>query len=214
MEAPAFSADQIYAQLIRDIMGGRLSPGAPMAEVQLALRFGVSRTPIRQALHRLDAEGMIERGPRRAFIVRRMNQDALRDLFESLGEIEALCTGLAARRMTAMEQAALARIVDEGDAHDADYAEANRRFHEALRLGAKNAILAELSADLNRRSMPWRDAQFDKGMNRVDSSRAEHRAIMEAVIAHDADRASGLMRAHMATSLGVIEKLLQGKLDG
>lgn len=208
MASPSFSADQIHAQLIRDIVGGKLLPGAPLAEVQLAGRFGVSRTPIRQALHRLDAEGMVERGPRRAYLVRRMNHDALRDLFESLGEIEALCAGLAARRMTPMEQAALGMIVDQGDRPDADYAETNRRFHEALRLGAKNAVMAELAADLNRRSLPWRDAQFDKGQDRIDSSRREHRQILDAVIAHDADRASAAMRAHMATSLGVIEKLM------
>lgn len=204
----ARSADQIHAALSRQIVSGQLRPGDPLAEIALAARFGVSRTPTREALHRLAGEGLVERGPRRAFFVRRMSVEVLRDLFEALGELEALCASLAAHRMTPIERAALAAILAEGDCLGADYATVNRRFHDALRLGGQNAVLSGMLEDLNRRSMPWRSAQFEAQPDRMDSSRAEHRAIVQAVLAQDGAQAAALMRAHMATSLGVVLEML------
>ena len=201
---PIRSADQIHDALSAQIIAGTLRPGDPLGETTLAARFGLSRTPVREALQRLAAEGLVERGPRRAFLVRRMGSDALRHLFEALAELEALCASLSALRMTPTDHALLAGILDRDDLPGADYAQANMRFHEALRQGAGNAVLADLLADLNRRSLPWRNAQFQVRAARIETSRAEHRAILGAITARDADRAADLMRAHMGTSLGVI----------
>ncbi|MGZ3217026.1 GntR family transcriptional regulator [Paracoccus sp. T5] len=204
----ARSADQIHAALSRQIVAGQLRPGDPLAETALAARFGVSRTPTREALHRLATEGLVERGPRRAFLVRRMSPEVLRDLFEALGELEALCASLAAHRMTPIERAALEAILAEGEDPEADYAAVNRRFHDALRSGGQNVVLSGMLDDLNRRSMPWRSAQFEAQPDRMDSSRAEHRAIVQAVLAQDGTQAAALMRAHMAASLGVVLEML------
>ncbi|WP_410218616.1 GntR family transcriptional regulator [Paracoccus sp. (in: a-proteobacteria)] len=203
------SADHVHAALSRQIVSGTLPPGTPLAEAALASEFGVSRTPVREALHRLASEGLIERGPRRAFVIRRMSREALGDLFEAMGELEALCADLAARRMTAVERAALRAILDEADLSDISYARINARFHDALRLGCQNEVLAALLEDLNRRSMPWRSAQFDIRRSRIDSSRAEHRAILAAVEAQDGPRAAELMRGHVAGSLAIILDLIE-----
>ncbi|MEO1910530.1 MAG: GntR family transcriptional regulator [Paracoccus sp. (in: a-proteobacteria)] len=202
------SADQIHAALSAQIVAGQLRPGDPLGETVLAGRFSLSRTPVREALQRLAAEGLVERGPRRAFVVRQMTPEALRDLFEALGEIEALCAGLAAQRMTAIARAELARIIDQDSGDHAGYAVLNAQFHDALRHGAGNRVLAGMLDDLNRRSLPWRNAQFQTSARRMESSRREHRAILQAIMAQDGDRAAGLMRDHMATSLAVVLRMI------
>ena len=209
MTAPR-SAEQVHTALAAGIVQGQLPPGSPLGETALAAQFGLSRTPVREALQKLAGEGLVERGPRRAFVVRRMSTDALRHLFEALGELEALCAGMAARRMSAAEIALLARILDS-DGPCADYADVNIRFHDALRQGAQNQVLAGLLGDLNRRSLPWRNAQFTQRTERIDTSRAEHRAILEAVITRDADRAAALMRTHMGAALGTVLELIASR---
>lgn len=210
MSAPR-SADQIHAALSAQIVTGSLRPGDPLAEAALAARFGLSRTPVREALHRLSTEGLIERGPRRAFVVRRMSPEALRHLFEALAELEALCASMAARRMDATDLARLDAILDCDDLPGADYAGQNLRFHTALRMGAGNDVLSDLLLDLNRRSLPWRDAQFATNAARIASSRAEHRAIAQALRARDAEGAATAMRAHMGASLGVILDMIAAR---
>ncbi|MCG6112479.1 MAG: GntR family transcriptional regulator [Paracoccus sp.] len=205
------SADQVHAALSAQIVAGTLRPGDPLAETALAARFGLSRTPVREALQRLAGEGLVERGPRRAFVVRDMTTDALRHLFEALAELEALCASLSALRMTPTDHALLAGILDRDDLPGADYAQANIRFHGALRQGAGNEVLADLLADLDRRSLPWRNAQFQKRAARIATSRAEHRAILAAITARDAEGAADLMRAHMGASLGVILEMLAAR---
>lgn len=209
MSAPR-SAEHVHAALSAEIVSGVLCPGDPLGENALAGRFGVSRTPVREALQRLAAEGLVERGPRRAFLVRRMSPEALRHLFEALGELEALCAGMAALRMTSAELAVLAKML-ENDGSAADYAEVNIRFHNALRHGAQNAVLADLLEDLNRRSLPWRNAQFLERSTRIETSRAEHREILAAVTARDADAAAALMRSHMGAALGTVLEMIASR---
>ncbi|CAM3186805.1 GntR family transcriptional regulator [Paracoccus nototheniae] len=205
------SADQIHATLSSQIVAGHLRPGDALAETALAARFGLSRTPVREALQRLAAEGLVERGPRRAFAVRRMTTDGLRHLFEALAELEALCAGMAALRMTPADHAMLAGILDSDDLPGADYAQLNIRFHQSLRQGAGNDVLAGMLEDLNRRSLPWRNAQFEARQGRIASSRAEHRAILTAITARDDTAAAAQMRAHMGASLGVILEMIAAR---
>lgn len=199
------SADQIHATLSQRIVTRALVPGTPLTETGLAGEFGLSRTPVREALQRLATEGLLARGPRRAFVVRRMNVAELADLFETLGEIEATCARLAALRMTEIARTELRRMLDEPCD---DYARLNSRFHAAIRDGARNRVLAALAMDLERRSLPWRDASLRRPSGRADQSRREHLAIVDAVNARDCDRAAELMRTHMAGSLEAIARLL------
>ncbi|MDS9469474.1 GntR family transcriptional regulator [Paracoccus sp. MBLB3053] len=200
------SADQVHSILSDRIVAGRLRPGDPLAESTLADEFGLSRTPIREALHRLASEGLVERGARRAFVVRRMSVTDLRDLFETLGEIEAICARLAAHRMTEIERDDLRRLLGQ---ERIDYPLLNARFHDALRTGARNHLMSGLLEDLDRRSLPWRDASFRAQTRRVEQSRAEHLEILDAVLARDGELAARLMREHMASSLSAIAEMIR-----
>ena len=110
MAQPPFSdhgariADRIFDLIVDSILTGELHPGDALNEQSIADRFDVSRTPVREALQRLKIAGLAERGARRSFKVSRLDALALRDLFEVMGEIEAICAEYCARRMSAQEK--------------------------------------------------------------------------------------------------------------
>lgn len=203
------TADRIFETLLKRIVESDLRPGDPLAEQAIAEEFGLSRTPVREALHRLSMAGLVARGTRRAFVVRRMDQAELEDLFEALGEMEALVARLAALRMTAIERQELRDTVIASEIPGADYEAANARFHDILRKGAHNAILSDVLEDLHQRTMPWRSAQFRMRADRIRSSQTEHRAILTAVLAQDSEGARRQMREHMAASLRIVTEIAQ-----
>ena len=202
-------ADDVHSALITGIVEGKYLPGDVLNEIPLAEEFGVSRTPVREALQRLTAAGLVERGPRRAVIVRKMDPATLHALFETMGEIEALVARFAALRMSELERQSLQQIVEQGEDPTADYAEINTRFHSILRIGAHNPILADLLEDLELRTMPWRRAQFRHRADRIRTSQEEHRAILAAIQAQDGTEAHRLMRSHVAASLRTVLEFLE-----
>ncbi|WP_188853759.1 GntR family transcriptional regulator [Aureimonas glaciei] len=202
------SSDKVHSAIIERIMTGELRPGDVLNEIPLAEAFGLSRTPVREALHRLNVLGLTERGARRAFVVKRMDMSAMHDLFESVAEMEGLVSGMAADRMTASERQTLTAIVMRGESAEADYGEANADFHAAIQRGAHNAVLAALLHDLSLRTLPWRVGQFRARRARIETSRSEHRAILEAILARRGDDAAQLMRAHVAASFaGILDMM-------
>ncbi|QDL94282.1 GntR family transcriptional regulator (plasmid) [Paroceanicella profunda] len=203
------TAEVIYAELVRRIVEGVLLPGDALNELPLAEEFGVSRTPVREALQHLSIAGLAERGPRRAFIVRRTDLPMLEDLFEALGEMEALCARLAALRMTAMERHKLSATVQEADAaaragEALAYSELNARFHADICAGAHNRALDAATQVLRVRTLPWREAQFRAAAARLESSQTEHRGILRAILAEDGEAAHRAMRDHIAASMLVV----------
>lgn len=208
-------AEMLYAALVDQIVEGVLAPGDVLSELGLAARFGVSRTPVREALQRLMMAGLVERGPRRALQVRRLVFTELSDLFEAHGEIESLCAQFAALRMTAMERRLLAECVEEGEdaaaREDNDsYTGLNARFHSMLLEGAHNASLFEISHNLGLRTAPYRQAQF-RQTDRLHASQAEHRRVLEAVLNENPRDAHVAMLDHMtAVSLNVTRMLKRG----
>ncbi|MBU2961218.1 GntR family transcriptional regulator [Citreicella sp. C3M06] len=209
------TAQNIYDLLIDGIASGTFAPGEQLAEVTLAERFHVSRTPIREALHRLEQANFAERGPRRAFFVRKMQASDLQDLFEAVGEIESAIAALAARRMTEIQRRQLQAILEEGRACGDDaqtYAEINRRFHAQINQGAHNATLSASHAELTLRTQVWRSRNFALDGRRLDSSRREHAAIAEAILQGDGETTRLKMREHVASSFITLTDLL--KTDG
>ncbi|MBP0614413.1 GntR family transcriptional regulator [Jiella mangrovi] len=206
MQATGRWADDIYAAIIERMIAGELSPGDALNELPLAEEFGVSRTPVREALQRLSAVGLVERGRRRAFVVKRLDPIAIQDLFEAVGELAALVAGMAALRMNEVERQALAAVTAAGEKDGVDYAEANARFHELIQQGAHNCVLASTIGDLSLRTLPWRGAQLRAKASRVEASRREHRAILDAILARDSAEAAALMRAHIGASfVGIVD---------
>jgi DNA-binding GntR family transcriptional regulator len=193
---------QRLRQTIEDeIVDGVLPPGERLDEVQLAARFGVSRTPIREALLQLAVTGLIEVKPRRGAVVSTPDPTRLLEMFETMAELEAACARLAARRLTAGHQAELNAALDAcraaaetGDTA-AYYAE-NATFHAVVYRASRNAFLCEQAMQLSRRLAPFRRIQL-RVRNRLAQSFAEHAGAVEAILAGDEALAAERMRAHV-----------------
>lgn len=202
-ERPRSIVDTVCQAVADEIVDGRLLPGVRLDEVGLAERFGVSRTPVREALRRLEATGIVQRRPNRGVVVATVTPERLADMFEAMGEIEALCARLSALRMTARQRQAFERLHQRSARHvaagdEARYEEANRRFHEALYEGARNAEIAAMALGMRVRLAPFRRAQF-RVAGRLERSHGEHALVVKAVLARDPAAADAAMRDHIRT---------------
>lgn len=211
MSTGSRTGDKIHDALVEQIVAGAIQPGALLSEAALAERFSASRTPVREALSRLHQAQLVERGPRRAFVVRSLQPSDLAELFEAVGEVEAALAAMAALRMSEVHRQVLLSALEEGDgaggAPEA-YGAANARFHRVIRDGAQNSVLATTLDELDLRTLPWRAAQFKARHARLETSRAEHRAIVAAIIDRNPDDARELMRRHIATTFLTLSDIL------
>ncbi len=196
-------AEELRLQLADEIVRGALLPGAALDETDLASRYGVSRTPVREALRQLAASGLVETRAHRGAIVARPSEQRLLGMFEAMAELEALCAGLAAQRMTGGERRGLEQVHEALRAliHSGDpqrYHDVNEAFHAAIYDGTHNAYLAELTLATRQRVQPFRRAQF-RNLGRLAKSHAEHDRVVVAILRGDAAGASEAMRAHIMT---------------
>ncbi|HEX9789665.1 MAG TPA: GntR family transcriptional regulator [Kiloniellales bacterium] len=199
-------------RLEREIFSGALLPGERLDENGLARRFGVSRTPVREALLQLSSAGLIEMRPRQGAVVAAITVQQLLQMFEVMAEMEALCARYAARRMGPAERQALERAhkacVELARRRDPErYYEANRVFHELIYSGTRNAYLEETTRTLRNRLSSYRRFQLHQA-GRVANSLSEHDAVVTAILAGDADRAAEAMRAHVAVQGEVFTDLV------
>ncbi|WP_084536446.1 GntR family transcriptional regulator [Azospirillum halopraeferens] len=193
--------DDLVQRLADDIVDGRLPPGTRLEEQELARRFRVSRTPVREALRLLAATGLVEHQPNRGAAVAAIGEDRLHQMFEVMAELEAVCARLAAERMTARERLALetlhrdsAALVRSGDREG--YEGVNRHFHTALYRGAHNGELEETVLAARRRVAAFRRVSFH-ALGRLANSWAEHDQVVRAILCGDGDGAARAMRAHV-----------------
>lgn len=205
-------AEGVRQRLEREIFSGVLLPGERLDENGLARRFGVSRTPVREALLQLSSAGLIEMRPRQGAVVAAITVQQLLQMFEVMAEMEALCARYAARRMGPAERQALERAhkacVDLARRRDPErYYEANRVFHELIYAGTRNAYLEETTRTLRNRLASYRRFQLHQA-GRVANSLSEHDAVVTAILAGDADRAAEAMRAHVAVQGEVFTDLV------
>lgn len=133
-------AEELRLQLADEIVRGTLPPGAGLDETDLARRFNVSRTPVREALRQLAASGLIDARAHRGAVVARPSLERLTGMFEAMAELEAMCAGLAAERMTPAERHALEAIHEElrvlsYTGNPERFHEVNERFHNAIYTG-------------------------------------------------------------------------------
>ena len=194
-------AEELRLQLADDIVRGELEHGAALDEMELARRFQVSRTPVREAIRQLAASGLIEARAHRGAIVARPTEERLAGMFEAMAELEALCAGLAAERMTLAERRSLEAVHEElrtlihvGDPQR--FHEVNEAFHGALYAGAHNAYLAELTLATRARVQPFRRAQF-RNLGRLAQSHGEHDQVVQAILRGERARAAAVMHAHI-----------------
>jgi DNA-binding GntR family transcriptional regulator len=194
-------SERLREAIEEEIATSKLAPGHRLDEVELAARFGVSRTPIREALSLLVGEGLVENRPRRGVVVAQVSPQRLVEMFEVMAELEAMCARLASRRMSDEElrliEAAHEACRGAADAGDADaYFYANERFHFAIYGASHNHYLIEQASALQRKLRPYRRLQL-RVRNRVRRSFEEHQAIVDALRAGDAEGAVRCVRNHV-----------------
>jgi len=194
-------ADALRDQLEQDIVTGALRPGERLDEQGLAARFGVSRTPIREALLQLATAGLVTLQSRRGAFVASLSLKDIVERFEVMAALEGVCGALAARRITDGERRELLEA-HEACAQEAagggsdTYYYANERFHHIIYTACHNAFLAEQARQLHDRLKPYRRLQL-RARSRVASSLAEHQGIVDAILAGDGDKAERLLKDHI-----------------
>lgn len=198
------AAARIEAALRDDIATGALAPGARMDEVALTERFGVSRTPVREALTRLTAQGVLVPGEKRGVRVAEYSREDLAHIFETMHEIEAVCARIASQRLTLLArseieaaQAACVAAAQSGDRRL--YMQANEAFHATIYRATGNPYIAELASDFRRRTGPFRAKKF-AGKGDLIASAQSHEALIASIFSEDSKVASDGMRAHMTES--------------
>lgn len=209
------TADKLAEALAELIFSGDFEPGARLDEQQLAQRFAVSRTPVREALRLLATSGLIDIRPRRGAFVTEVSPSELEELFVAMGELEATCARLSALSMAPTERRRLEalhermRDLAQGDAA-AGFAEANHAFHAMIYAGAHNAVVADMTAALRKRLAPFRRAQFHIE-GRPPRSHAEHEAVVRAIVAGDASGAHAAMLRHVTLVEASFEELVASR---
>lgn len=194
-------SEELRLVLADEIVRGILAPGVALDESQLAQRFNVSRTPVREALRQLAASGLIASRAHRGAVVARPSTQQLHDMFETMAELEAVCAGLAAERMSAVDRQGLENLHEQlrqlshlGDPQR--FHEMNEKFHDAIYAGAHNAYIADLTLATRVRVQPFRRAQF-RNLGRLAKSHAEHDRVVNAILRGDRLAATKAMRDHI-----------------
>ena len=201
--------DYAYAELQRRILTGVLPAGAVIPQAKLAAEIGVSTTPLREAIRRLSAEGMVELEAHRDARVTPVSADEARHLYQVRENLDPLAAALAAQTRTASDIAAISAAFDRlspiASESDLDALVRHREFHRTVYRASGNPVLIDILERLWDKADRYRVIGLShRGDSPEDRSRvtAEHRAIMEAVADGDADRANAVMREHIGNSLG------------
>ncbi|SMH28974.1 GntR family transcriptional regulator [Maritimibacter sp. HL-12] len=187
-----------YERLIDEIRLGNFLPGARLRETDLAARLGISRTPVREAIRRLEADGLVEHQPRQGATLRRLGHAEVTELYEMRVVLESTAARLAARAASDLELAELDEINDEMTAATDPVliARANRQFHATLLNAAKNRFLRRAMTGLRRTALVLgRSTLLDP--DRIAAAAAEHATLLAALHRRDEPAAEAAMRAHI-----------------
>lgn len=198
--APTRSGE-LREQLEQMILDGRLTPGERLDEMELARRFGLSRTPVREAIKALLAVGLVEMRGRQGTHVALLSIPALLEMFDVMSALEGLCARLAARRATPAERAAMREVHEEliqayegGD--PVAFYKVNQKFHDLLYAAAHTHFIADQAIQLRRRIGAYRmRATYQPG--RMLSTLSEHVRIMDAIDAGDPEAARKAASEHV-----------------
>ncbi|MGH9056083.1 MAG: GntR family transcriptional regulator [Acidimicrobiales bacterium] len=209
---PATKADAAYRKLRRRIIDASLVPGSRLDQELLATTLGVSTTPLREALRRLEAERLVERAAHRQVVIAPLSRREFRELYEIRLELDSLSVALAARTgrrsdlLDAERHLAAPNLPREG-------LQFNRAFHRALYAACGNAVLIEVLDSLWDRSARYRFFLIRDPEEPTVAAR-EHRRLLALTAAGDAEGASSLMRRHLQRSAAQIEPLMRDRWDG
>ena len=204
--------NELADRLRRMIVEGELAPGEKLAEKELCSQFGVSRTPLREAMKVLATEGLVLLTPNRGCTVAKLTLADLDEAFPIMGALEALSGELACRHITDAEVARvrelherMVRKYEVGALHD--YFKLNEQIHQLILAAARNPTLAQMQLGLAGRV---RRARYMANMSPARWARAvaEHEKILEALAARDGKRLAVLLKEHLANKLQTVKEAL------
>ena len=204
--------ETIRTAIEAEILSGARPPGSAIDEKALAASFKASRTPVREALMLLAAQGLVHIAPRSGIYVRRPTAAELAALLEALGEIEATIARLAARRVTPQNSATLVKLLQTAaccaEANDRPgYAAANAVLHDHIYQGSSNPVLVEHVRGVRKRLAAFRQRGFDQP-GRLQTSNQEHHRIVDAICQGDGEAAAAAMREHISVGGEALVALL------
>lgn len=200
----ADSVERVYATIKEYAVDFRFRPGEKINEVELAAELGVSRTPVRAALNRLERDGFVMSVPNKGFYAREVTPDAVRDLYELRAAIECAAFGLACERASDEEIEAAASAWEQHSSVEqagswAKIALADEDFHMSLTRLSKNAQMASALEGLASRIRFFRRVNLESAAQRTDSYR-EHVEIIDALRRRDAAHGRALLDKHITLS--------------
>ncbi|MBB4174288.1 DNA-binding GntR family transcriptional regulator [Sulfitobacter noctilucicola] len=201
MTGPKPGNTDAYSMILDAIDGGTYRPGDRLVESELAERFSVSRTPIREALQRLETQSLLARQGR-SLIVASLDHNQTAELYVVRGELEGLAARLAARHATAEEVRVLREMVEADDAlieQPHALSRSNRRFHKQVHLASHNRYLVQ-QLDLVYRSMALMATTSLAAEGRGEIAQAEHAKIVAMIEARDEDGADAALREHISVA--------------
>ncbi len=207
--------DDVANQLRERIFGAQLSPGSFIDEARLCEELSISRTPLREALKVLAAEGLVRHEPRRGSFVSQVTEKDLDDIFPVIALLEGRCANEAATNASEADIAALdvlhLRLQQHAGSKDiAGYYAANYAIHEAIITLADNRWLAQVIADL-RKILKLARLQQLHAPGRLEQSLSEHMAVFAAIKAHDGEGADAAMRTHLLRQREALRELARSQ---
>lgn len=195
-------ASIVQQKIVNDISHGQLPPGMRLEEEELARRYEVSRTPVREALRQLAALGMVDTRQRQGMVVAARSLEHFNSLLEVVADLEASSARYAAQRMTEAEREKLhsmhevmREIAEQSAASRFD--KANGALHQLIHEGAHNDILFNGIAQMRMRTLPYTRMEFISERRRMDISYMEHNAIVHAIMRREPEMAYQAMRLHV-----------------
>jgi len=207
-------SDLVFERLRQSILDGHFKPGQRLVERTLAQELGTSRTPVREALRKLELEGLVTRHSRQGIVVSTMSVKDMMDLFTIRSVLEGLAAQLAATHITPSGVRRLQRLLvqmeesvekDEVDKHNI----LHTKFHEALYRAASSPHLYQMLSTLREHITRMTRVGYAVS-GRLEEATAEHRQILEAVLGHKAQEAEFLAKQHIENSKQAFLKALNG----
>jgi Transcriptional regulators len=207
----ATDRESIFDQLRVEILDGSLPPGAPLKEVALAERFGVSRTPVRDGLNRLEQAGLVVRA-KRGLVVKEIDPESVVQVYNLRILLEEEAAGQAAQSRTVKDLLRLEALLERDsklvDKSDRSLIKSNMEFHEAVWKSTQNSILVDLLDRLTGHLVHAPQSTLSVG-DRWEAALGEHGALVAAIVDRDVEKARGIARDHFEAALRIRMGLLR-----
>ncbi len=206
---------EVYSRLEEEILSGMYKRGEALTEMSLSERMGVSRTPVRAALHRLAEEGLVEIAPNKGAVVVGVTVEDLIDTYKIRMRLEGLASAMAAGRVSDEERSALTESVELSEFYmgkgDAEHLkELDTTFHSIIYKASGNRMLCRILTELHRNIKTYRKLSLTVP-GRLEKSQDEHREILKAILDGDAEKAELLTSLHVERAMNNMIVAMENK---